>query len=517
MGETRGVAAQVRQELKDAGVAMEHVLPLARALVDESKSQLKVSIDWNKFGGLRARVMDRLELQKDMAPEHRRGVAALARRELSSLGLANSDVPAVSAGFIKPSSFRSHIDWVRLGDLEQQVMQLLNSQGEDVDASKRHGIAALARREIKASGVSEELVNFVLRGLVDESKLLGSINWTMLGQLKQRVLDRLAQTRDDASEQRGIAAHMRAELMAAGVPGDRLHLLLRGLVSESKFKESIDWHKLGDVYSINWEVLRDLKTSVLNEMQSQANDASKRGIASHVRRAAKVVGIPEDRIQSFTRAVVDESDFAASVDLSKLGRLDQLVSNHMSTQQTAAALSEHRGVAAFVRSQLEAAGLSKSSIPLAATALVDNSRFKLAIKWNKFAGLKERISHAVLLQEDADTSKKRGIAAHVRQELKAAGVPEDRVHSMAQALVQESEFRSSINWNKIEHLMELQEASPLETRGVAAQVRQELKDAGVATEHVLPLARALVDESKFKSSLNWEKFAQLKDEVLGRV
>jgi len=117
--------------------------------------------------------MDRLELQKDMAPEHRRGVAALARQELSSLGLANSDVPAVSAGFIKPSSFRSHIDWVRLGDLEQQVMQLLNSQGEDVDASKRHGIAALARREIKASGVSEELVNFVLRGLVDESQLLG--------------------------------------------------------------------------------------------------------------------------------------------------------------------------------------------------------------------------------------------------------------------------------------------------------------------------------------------------------
>jgi len=182
------------------------------------------------------------------------------------------------------------------------------------------------------------------------------------------------------------------------------------------------------------------------------------------------------------------------------------------------------GVAAFVRRQLEAAGLSKSSVPLAATALVDNSRFKLAINWNKFASLKERISHAVLLQEDADTSKKRGVAAHVRQELTAVGVPEDRVHNMAQALVQESEFRSSINWSKIEHLkfrverpMEWQETSPLETRGVAAQVRQELKDAGVAKEHVLPLARALVDESKFKSSLNWEKFAQLKDQVLGRV
>ena len=49
------------------------------------------------------------------------------------------------------------------------------------------------------------------------------------------------------SKKRGVAARMRKELVAAGVPPQRVHSMVKGLVDESTFEPAVDWNKLGEL------------------------------------------------------------------------------------------------------------------------------------------------------------------------------------------------------------------------------------------------------------------------------
>lgn len=275
-----------------------------------------------------------------------------------------------------------------------------------------------------------------------------------------------------------------------------------------------------------WGEFAGLKQRVEEEVGAQPNDASRRGVAAHVRRALRAAGVPEHHILSFTAAVVDESDFMPSLEWSRLGQLQESVSERMRQQAEEAEPSEHRGVAAHVRQELLAIGVPEGHARLASTALVVESTVKPSVDWAMLGGLRERVAESMEQQRQVSPSQQRGIAAHVRQELVAAGVEEEQVYDVAVALVSPSAFRESLDWSKIRqlkqqvmHLMELQAetVSLSETRGVAAHVRQELEGAGVGAEHVASIARAVVDESSFNPSLNWDCLGGLKEFVLSLV
>merc|ERR1712176_422579 len=87
--------------------------------------------------------------------------------------------------------FRPGVEWNKLGELKQRVLQSAKEQDESIFPSDRRGIAGRVRQELAAIGVPEEHVHSMVKGFVNESKFVSSIDWIKLGELKSTVLEQV--------------------------------------------------------------------------------------------------------------------------------------------------------------------------------------------------------------------------------------------------------------------------------------------------------------------------------------
>merc|ERR1712160_148695 len=173
--------------------------------------------------------------------------------------------------------------------------------------------------------------------------------------------------------------------------------------------------------------------------------------------------------------------------------------------------------------ELRDAGVAKEHVLPLARGLVDESKFKISLNWEKFAQLKDQVLDRVRKQAAlSDPSARRGVASHVREELKAVGVPEAAVLSTLLAIVDESNFKSSIDWVKLgkakdrvwELLQRQGERTASPWRGVAAHMRSELLVSGVPEGGVHLVLKGLVDDAKWKDSVNWKAVVLVRAEML---
>lgn len=485
------------------------VLAAVTAFAEEchDTKKFRTSLNWSRLGHLHEAVLDRIAQQgEDVDVVKRRGIGSHVREELIGVGIPEDGINAVLNGLVEASTFIASVDFAKLGHLAATVSQRLAAQAE-VGPTARRGVASQARQELRAAGVPEAGIASLLRGLVDESQFIATVDWPKLAQLEDTVLARLGEQGDQvaASERRGVASYVREALVEAGIPSEMIGAVQRGVVDESEFKPSINWTKVGN-----------LKASV--------ESSGTLDIAKLFRDGLRSAGVPDEEVHVVIEGLLDESRFKQTVDWTRLRQLKDTVLKRLDAQADGA---ERRGVAAHVRRELAAAGVAADVVRAMAQVFVQESRLKQSIDWPRFGDLKV----AVLRRRDEQAhqvspSAERGIAAFVRQELVAVGIPEELVRSMAQGLVHESKFKAMINWQQLADLQIFvledleQESKKLPTseqHGVAAHVRTALAEVGVPKDLVRPATIALVEESAFRTIVQWSELREVKARVIDRV
>jgi len=144
---------------------------------------------------------------------------------------------------------------------------------------------------LKAVGVPEAAVLSTLLAIVDESNFKSSIDWVKLGKAKDRVWELLQrQGERTASPWRGVAAHMRSELLVSGVPEGGVHLVLKGLVDDAKWKDSV-----------NWKAVVLVRAEMLERLKLRGGKLAQSRIAADVRGKLIGAGVLEDRVDGFMK------------------------------------------------------------------------------------------------------------------------------------------------------------------------------------------------------------------------
>merc|ERR1711957_74017 len=119
-----------------------------------------------------------------------------------------------------------------------------------------------------------------------------------LGQVrraKEHVWARLKKQKAEVapSQWRGVAAHMREELLSVGVSEETVHFVVQGLVNDAEWKKTLNW-KI--VVLAHGQLLEHLL-----ERHHKLSSAERSHVAADLRQKLIAAGVPEDRVDHFMR------------------------------------------------------------------------------------------------------------------------------------------------------------------------------------------------------------------------